>query len=79
MNGLKIQWVIVDFKNTKEVNFDINFSTKTYFAVGVIYNDDTGMTSTAYESQVFPQKYEYNKVIFGNTTSVKRRVFAIGY
>ena len=37
------------------------------------------MTSTAYEAQIFPQKYEYNKIVFGNTTSVKRRVFAIGY
>lgn len=37
------------------------------------------MTSTVYESQVFPSVYDYQSVTFGNTTSVKRRVFAIGY
>ena len=37
------------------------------------------MSGTAYEAQIFPSVYDYQTVTFGATTSVKRRVFAIGY
>ena len=78
-NGLIEQWKIINDINTKTVTFPIAFTINEYFAVGVIYNSGGSMTSTVYESQVFPSVYDYQSVTFGNTTSVKRRVFAIGY
>ena len=74
-----IQWKIVSDTNTKTVTFPIAFTTKEYFAVGVIYNSGISMTNNAYEAQIFPSVYDYQTITFGATTSVKRRVFAIGY
>lgn len=79
MNGLIYQWKIVNDTNTKTVTFPIAFTTKEYFAIGVIYNSGVSMTNNAYEAQIFPSVYDYQTVTFGGTTSVKRRVFAIGY
>ena len=79
MNGLKIQWSFPPENNLSRVNFLINFSTKNYFAIGVIYNNDASMTNNAYEAQVFPSRYYTGYVEFGGITSVKRRVIAIGY
>lgn len=78
-NGLIIQWKIENNTNTKIVTLPIAFTTKEYFAIGVIYNSGSSMTSNAYEAQIFPSVYDYQTVTFGGTTSVKRRVFAIGY
>lgn len=57
----------------------IAFTTKEYFAIGVIYNSGSSMTDNAFAAQIFPSVYDYQSVTFGDTTSVKRRVFAIGY
>lgn len=74
-----IQWKIVNETGTRTVTFPIAFSTKEYFATGVIYNSGSGMTNNAYEAQIFPSVYDYQSITFGAVTSVKRRVFAIGY
>ena len=74
-----IQWVNRTETGLTEVSFPINFSTDKYFAIGTIWKDDSGMTSTAFESQIFPTKYYVNKVVFGSSTSVRRNIFAIGY
>ncbi len=79
MNGLIIQRIIVNDTNTDTVQLPIAFTTKNYFAIGVIYNSGVSMTNNAYEAQIFPSVYEQQTIRFGATTSVKRRVFAIGY
>ena len=76
-NGLIIQWKLS--AKTQTVTFPIDFTTKDYFAIGVSYNNGSGMYNAVYESQIFPHSYNYGSVTFQDSTDFSRRVFAIGY
>ena len=64
---------------TQTVTFPIEFTTKDYFAIGVSYNNGSGMYNYVYEAQAIPQSYNYGSVTFKDSTDFSRRVFAIGY
>lgn len=78
-NGKIEQYVVISTTETSVVSFPVNFTTTKYYAIGCCYNNDTGMTSQVWETQIFPQKYDYSKITFGGTSSIQRRVFATGY